>query len=72
MTLAKYKSSCLGMETLLNAPLHTSQQRDKVSCCNVVCFFFLTATKWLNCFVQIKFMITIIMFFTGFHVKPDI
>lgn len=40
MTLAKYKSSCLGMETLLNAPLHTSQQRDKVSCCNVVFFFF--------------------------------
>lgn len=31
MTLTKVRFSNLGMETLLNAPLHASQQRDKVS-----------------------------------------
>ena len=31
MALTEFKSLHLGMETLLNAPLHASQQRDKVS-----------------------------------------
>lgn len=30
VSLTKHKSSNAGMETLLNAPLHASQQKDKV------------------------------------------
>lgn len=38
--MAKFKSPNLGMETLLNAPLHASQQRDKVS--SILLYFVVT------------------------------
>lgn len=59
MTNTKFNFSNLGMETLLNAPLHASQQRDTVSRKSVLlcCFIFAlfpttaTATKWFSFFV---------------------
>lgn len=43
IAFTKFKSPNLGMETLLNAPLHASQQQDKVSLkslCSVALLFY--------------------------------